>query len=563
MISILVRDFRGAERVDIECGPVAILAGKNGAGKTSTIQAVAAALTGKTLPIGGMTKGNAGALVRVGTGAGKVEVFGDDGGLARVLWPDCTCETEGAAPRASASAAGLESLVDMTTDARAQFLAGLLRSDPTREDFAAAMTDKELGDNQIVAPMWKLVCDKGWDGAHGLRKERGAELKGQWRQITGQNYGSAKAASYQPPNWSDDLASQTDRELEAAVADARAAHHCAIAAQAASGARRELLEADAGTLAENSQAVETHTREMTEAHATADRLRKERSELPPAQGVTGMPCPHCGGLVIEVQKDLAHKELQKAPEPLPEKELKELRLKRAALDGELSNVEVRANLAKAKLTAAQTALEASRRAQAELVKLPAETEGADVAAAEAAVLRAEQRLAAFMAKAGADDIHDRIASNEMVLEILAADGLRARKLAKVLDLFNGHQLAPLCEQAGWKPVAVTPAPAMAITYGGRDVRLCSASEQYRVRAVLQVAIAKLDGSGMLVLDAADILDAATRSALFAMLFGTELPALVAMTLSKPEQVPTGAREFAYWIEDGVAAPMMLERAEAA
>jgi hypothetical protein len=99
---------------------------------------------------------------------------------------------------------------------------------------------------------------------------------------------------------------------------------------------------------------------------------------------------------------------------------------------------------------------------------------------------------------------------------------------------------------------------MTLAYGGRAYRRSSTSEQYRVRAVVAVAMAKLDGSDMVVLDAADVLDGTTRSGLFALLDEAGLDALVCMTLTRREQVPDlAASELgaSYWIEDGIAQPL--------
>jgi hypothetical protein len=87
-----------------------------------------------------------------------------------------------------------------------------------------------------------------------------------------------------------------------------------------------------------------------------------------------------------------------------------------------------------------------------------------------------------------------------------------------------------------------------------------------VRAIVQVAMAKLDGSDMVVLDAADVLDGTTRSGLFAMLEESGLPALVCMTLTRREQVPDlAASELgaSYWIEDGIGQPLHAMREVAA
>jgi hypothetical protein len=193
---------------------------------------------------------------------------------------------------------------------------------------------------------------------------------------------------------------------------------------------------------------------------------------------------------------------------------------------------------------------------------PAEAE-IDVEAAKAKVAAAEQRLTGFRQKRKADDLHDKIMTNNAVIDILAPDGLRAKKLGHVLELFNTAQLGRLSLAASWNQVTVDA--EMTFAYGGRPYALLSTSEQYRVRAVLQVAMAHLDGSAMVVLDAADVLDGPTRSGLFDLLDEAGLPALICMTLSRREQVPDIEADglgMSYWIEDGVAQPLH-ELAEAA
>jgi hypothetical protein len=146
---------------------------------------------------------------------------------------------------------------------------------------------------------------------------------------------------------------------------------------------------------------------------------------------------------------------------------------------------------------------------------PAAEAGIDTAAAKQGLERAQHRVAARRQKKEADDLHQKIAGNDALLDILAADGLRAKKLAHVLELFNLAQLGRLSRAAEWNLVTIDA--EMNLAYGGRRYALLSTSEQYRVRAVLQLAMAQLDGSQMVVFDAADVLDGTTRSGLFAML----------------------------------------------
>jgi hypothetical protein len=78
---------------------------------------------------------------------------------------------------------------------RARVLAEYLRADPTFEDLQAELAEWPT---DTIAAVWRLIEQQGWDKAHALRKDRGAELKGRWRQITGLNYGSRIAANWRP-----------------------------------------------------------------------------------------------------------------------------------------------------------------------------------------------------------------------------------------------------------------------------------------------------------------------------------------------------------------------------
>jgi hypothetical protein len=279
-----------------------------------------------------------------------------------------------------------------------------------------------------------------------------------------------------------------------------------------------------------------------------------------------MPCPHCGGLIQWRQVNLATRVLEKAAEPIAANELKRRRVAIAEADGAI--MRLRGELAQQgrAIETARHEMHLALDAKAQLGKLPAAggSPADGVEAAAQRVAEAEAQLRAFRAKETADDLRDKVTSNDALLGILAPEGLRARKLGRVVEAFNSTQLQPLCEAAGWKPVALDP--ALSLSYGGRPYPLLSTSEQYRVRAIVQVAMARLDGSCMVVLDAADVLDGTTRSGLFALLDESGLDALVCMTLTRREQMPDlAASELgcSYWIEDGIAQPLNTMREAAA
>ncbi len=353
----------------------------------------------------------------------------------------------------------------------------------------------------------------------------------------------------------------TETDLITAVARAKAAHEQAIEAAAVSGAEREQLVTAAGLTAARQVALRDAETAVQAAATALDRATDARRLLPAAESDGGLPCPHCGAFVVIKRISLVETTLV-AAETIPQAELKKRRQAIAEADGEISRLGGELRAKQQAVATAKRDLEASVAARTQLSELrPSDKSAGDVETTRAAVETAQARLQGFRQKREADELRDKIRVNDQVLDVLAADGLRAKKLARVLDAFAA-QLKSMTDAAGWKVVAVEP--DMAVTYGGRPYALLSTSEQYRVRAVLQATIARVAGSDLVVIDAADVLDAPSRSGLFSMLGQAELSAVVFMTLSRREQVPDLASAdlgASYWLDDGVLEPLaQIERA---
>jgi hypothetical protein len=563
-ISFHIRNFRGIAAAAVEVDPLALIGGRNRAGKSSIAQAVGAVLCGNALPLDGLTKAMGGVLVRDGTSHASVVIEGESG-TARLDWPAGNLVEERDAPSASPYAAGLASIVTLSARERVRVLSDYLKAEPTRDDVRAALA--QLGEGPASEPVmtavWELLQQKGWDGAHEIRREKGAELKGQWRQVTGTAYGPRIAASWRPDLADEEL---SETELVALVEKADRERNRALAAEAVSSSERARLEAEAGK-------SDSATTELQQADAAVARLQREleeiqnrRAGLPSEYHYRGsMPCPHCGGALILRRASLVETRLEKAPEQISEAELKQMRREIAEADGAISRLAGALTVARGAQAAARAAVHNASAARSKLAEMPDAPRGSapDLAAARDALTRAEKRLGNFRQKREADDLHRRITSNDFLLDLLAPDGLRAKRLAEVLVAWNQGPLAALTAAAGWASVAVDT--DMTLTSGGRRFGLLSASEQYQVRTVLQVAMAQRDKSAMVVIDAADTLDAPNRNGLFAMLLQAEIPALVCLTLSRREQLPNLAqagRGVSYWIESQTAAPLPIERVAA-
>jgi hypothetical protein len=559
-----VRGFRGCERADIECAPLALVAGRNAAGKSSLAQATGAVLCGSALPFAGLSKASAGLLVKSGADVACV-VIKSESGTARIDWPSCQPSAQGEPPGASIWAAGLDSIALQPAKDRARILGEYLHADPTREDLAAALADIEIEAAAAVKMIWDLIEAQGWDGAHSLRKEKGTEYKGAWRQVTGANWGSRVGASWVPAGWQFEFEPPHENDLLAALALAKGNHDKAVAAAAVSGAERTRLAAEAAAVEARKDTLQQAEAKQEQLVGELDAARTARAALPPGTVDPGMPCPHCGAFVVLRRVNLAETRLEAAEAAPPASELKKRRDAIARGRWRCRRLTGQVQEADRAIDQTRNAMQMALDARYRLDKMPAPAgDLADVETAGTEVEAAEQRLTGFRQKRQADELHDKIMTNNAVIDILAPDGLRAKKLAHVLELFNTAQLGRLSLAAGWDMVSIDP--EMTLFYGSRPYGpLIAASEQYRVHAVLQVAMARLEQSQMVVLDPREFLDGITCSGLFDLLAEAGLPALVCLTLSRREQVPDLAAAglgMSYWIEDGVAQPLH-EPAEAA
>jgi hypothetical protein len=550
-MNVTIQNFRGIETAEIDVSGLALVAGSNASGKTSIAQAVAAALTGNATPLTGLRKSDAGILVRSGAAQGSIVLRGHDG-QAVVTWPEAKVATEGTPPQASSVAAGLESIAAMRPEDRAKALMPYLRAEPTVEDLAAALPDLKA---EHLDKLWESIGINGWDGAHGQARDKGVNLKGRWEHATGERYGSKKAATWLPEGWGDELEATSEQTLQDGLAQEREFLEAAIATHAISDDKRREMEEQAAGIPGIAVRVKDLDMEQQRIRSRVHAAKEDLRQMPYAGPPPIHPCPHCGeGLVIDGGK------ITRPPENLPTQaeidarqgEIAEKQKEVAALENEHAQ-------AVSAWKAVERELTAATRAKAELAKSSKPVgEYKDVEECREKVSRAEARLGAFLAKREADRIHAAVETNQGVIDVLAPGGLRARKLAEASRWFSADRLAPLCGKAGWRDVALDD--DLRPIYGDRPYPLLSASEQYRVRVVLQLAMARIDGSDMVVMDAADILDRQGRNGLMKMLIAAGIPALIGMTIVDPDKTPppdlaAAGRGKTYWVERGVVEPL--------
>jgi len=546
-----ITNFRGVSSAEIEIKKITLIAAPNGGGKTSTIQGLAAAMTGNTMPIDGLTKSSSGRLVRGGTASAEITIS-TDSGKATVIYPEARYDTEGQALTISPISAGIESLCDLDKKSRAQAVSQILKTEPTRDDLINELARNGIGNTDgtaspAVERLLKTIQSLGWDAAHKQAQEQTARLKGQWENETGENYGSKKASGWLPAEWEHDLGNTTAEHLAADLKQERAWWEVAVSDQAVNEAEIHRLSDLAANAPDLTQKIEQQRLAVGALYDTLQKMQRGVRDMPPIQQPQTQPCPHCGKPVsVEGGRVITPRLI--GPDEIEAR-------KNAIAETEKSIADTRSEMDRCNkdLVALQHQLQQAEDARKRLEGKKTKKVGTDTRSVDdcrARVARAEARLNAYNRWEKATQIHDSISGNQIVISVLAADGLRQMKLAEALSSFN-DMISVLCTAAGWKRIELRQ--DMGITYGGTPYMLLSKSEKYRCRVTLQATIAGIDNSGIILVDEADILDAVGRNGLFSMLLDCGLGSVVGMTINKRDQVPdlTGMGGISYWIQDGV------------
>lgn len=563
-----ISNFRGvAGQVELDLTGVTLVTGPNGSGKSSICQAVACALTGRPMPIAGLRTSAAGVLVHTGAAGGEVVLDGPDG-QAKVAWPAAKARSEGQAPQATEVAAGLDHVVWHKPGERAALLHRYLQAEPTREDLVKNLPNLST---EMVDKVWARIEanrsaeSNGWDLAHDEAKQKGARYKGQWEQITGERYGEKKAVSWVPAGWEDELATASEETLDADLAREREYLEALISTDAVSQDERRRLQDEAGQVEARRTALQQAEAASVDAEKALQAAKQEREGLPTADVEKGLLCPHCSQ-PVKITKFGAGTWLEKATaENLSEHDLKQRRLAIASCDGKIGQVSDELQRKQRAAHAARAQLEAAEVADTKLKALPPEHghDSEQVEAGRERVRRAEARLSAFKSWRDATRIHRQIETNAQVVGALAKEGVRQTVTAKAIQRFVTGQIQPFCRAAGWPEVTFDDGlePLLA----GRLYGLLSESEQWKVRTVIQLAMAGEDGSDLAIVDGADVLDRAGRNGLLKAIKKSGLSVLLAMTTedrgrNPPPDLVAAKLGRTYWIELGQASAWPLQKA---
>lgn len=593
--SIYAQNFLGIKSADLQLEtPVSVICGTNASGKSSLRDCIALALTADLGRVS--LKKEAAALIRDGADSAVCELTDADGdtyGVTITRFGKITDTQKGrAADPVLSYVLDAQRFAHLDATARRAFLFGLMgvKTDPGDIARRLEALGCHIGKVSRVVPLLR----SGFDAAAKEAKAKATEAKGAWRAITGETYGSEKGKTWASVVPKYDAAAAKELATELGHCDVAIEQWQRAAGKAqAEEQRRAELRAKLPALKEHAARIGRIEDKLATDEAELARLA---ADLAAAQAAAGA-APRVGLLhdlarslnavvllgavdrdsVVGAEADRALQAYEaqngklnaSGGDPAARERLPALAEARRLTDSAVAHD-------KRDLQAAQQAKDAAAAMEAELAEVPDASEAAEakqqletLKAQRVEVLKKADAMKSVKAAIDAAESktkqaalhHEDVAQWDAIGDALSPDGIPAEILIAAIGPVN-ERLGLSAADTGWPCPVITD--DMSITADGREYRLLSESERWRVDAMLAETVAHLSGARLLVLDRFDVLDLAGRAELLGWLdvlaeAGEIDTALVFGTLkSAPAILPTTIG--VHWIESGVVGQRALKEA---
>ena len=530
-LCIVVQNTLGIRKmaVDLPPGKVTEVCGPNSAGKTSLCIAAAAVLCHDANP-GGLKATEARRVYgHVGTEDARVEL--KNGEETLVAWLPLEARIEAPAnlePLCVPEAVGrVDFTAALSPRHRAELLQGVLLPPP--EQIAERLREQlgEWLEEKEIVGVLEAIEERGWSKAEGTYSDSALRDKRKWAKITGDgNWGADKAQDWRPDGWLSKWESMTPAEHERDIDASRSAlatlegeevlteqevEKAAAAKRSLPGLRKKataIVHAHARAKASAGEAEEAARAAATRSHSASTAYTVLAKQKEDAE--TNLSCPSCGSCLLLIDDELVEEDheaglqLDQAIDGARETREQAQNDYRGAEELRAEARE-RMEMAAVEMRSADDAVASATRV-ADVKGEPADTEARQRRRAdlerdiEEAVLRGQ--MIAQVRSAGLT--HESVLRNLRIAEAIGPKGVRAGLLEQGRSRLQGL-LHLLTEVSGW-PTLVVDKDAL---YGGphkRSLWMSSESEKWRYQAMMQIALAVMAGSPVVVLDRGDVLD---------------------------------------------------------
>ena len=575
---ITIQNYLGARSLETSTtAPIILLAARNGAGKSSTLEAVRHALGGDPSRVA--LKKDYGALLTRGATQGFSEITTDAGAFSIVLPSGKGNHSDDPALPFVLDA---HRFARMTADERRTFLFGLMRVSTS----GAAVLEKlkARGCDATKADQIAAELRAGFPAAEKAAQGHARDAKAAWKTVTGgEAWGKDKAAGWTAPKptetysreqvrAAEDLVNETDAEIEATnrqIGELRAA-----------GKQRADAEARAEELRQKAVRLPQIREKLARDEAEHAEWAAKLAALPPPGGKhqKTLGCPCCGAALMADQNG------ELVPYQLPENGAldEDLEAKRKQQQDAIdlfarSVANDRRDIAAAEAAAAELAdLEQKVASLPAISPAAAEVELESLKAdkkARAATL--ETMCAANRAAQAADETTRKAAGHHAdvlawlaIADALAPGGIPADLLGAALKTIN-DRLSYHSGLSYWPRVRISADMGIEQQYAEgadawRPYPLLSESEKWRADAMIAAAIAELSGLRIMLLDRFDVLDAQGREDFIYWLDGLASDGVLdsAIVAGTMKALPSGLPEtiLPIWLEGAAASEEMKQAA---
>ncbi|EIU4985796.1 AAA family ATPase [Pseudomonas aeruginosa] len=572
-----ITNFQGLRHAALDVSaPVLLVAGHNGAGKSSLLDAIAMAFNGQPRRVS--LKKEMDKLVTEGAKKGEAHVtFLDNGGDEQTAW--VMLPTGKSAPLADSPFlpyvldASLFAALDSKERRKVLFELSGASASPAEVGKRLESKGLDLKLFEKVKPLLRT----GFPAAVEQAKAYASEARGAWKAITGENYGSEKAVDWAPELVAtvvtDDQVAEAGKNLQQFEDDLAEAQQTLGASKQA----RQAADGRAQRITKLRDLVDLEPRRRNKL-STDEQNQDEWSEkvmaaeLASSGSVPHQPltCPHCQGAVdLQAGALVVHQPPEKIADAEAAKRLPEYREYLASAQRAVANSQrdldeclAAAEQIKALETESADAPSAEAIANGEQaineLRQARDASRAKLVALQEAMEAAAQREASI---AKAQAAHRDVVAWTGMADALSPTGIPAEILADAIGPVN-ELLQRLSGTAGWSPVQISA--DIDVTFGGRLYGLLSESERWRCDATLALTIATISGLRLALLDRLDVLDLPSRSQALTLLravtMDKEIDSVIVAGTLKEAMAKTPDWLQAVWINAGQLADQQHQAA---
>lgn len=527
-MKLTVTNFRGIKNAIIELSRITLITGANYQGKSSIIQALQAALC-TVLPFDGLKKNQAKLIVN-GNQKDSTVLFESPSGEQTIKYPTCESQSSGVPVNISEYASGLKSFALIPVKDRAKELQVILKSDPDKTNFDAAMAP--ILPIASSDKLWETIDKLGWDAAHEQVKTKCTQLKGEWCGITGERaYGSDKAGNWYPAEWEQDLTRKTIAELKSELVEAEKWYEIAVSNQAVSQSEIDGLKKQCADIAAYRKTVTDLETVIADKRKRKTNIEKSISEMQKPDPDT-CECPNCKTKLQYQNGTLILAEV------LTEKQIADRKKAMEAAQLSIFDLKTEIERHEADLSKARTTFTIAEQAEQKLKKLSARKTGEEnpqaIEKTKSDLERARNRLSVREKYDAAHSKHKAIIQNVAIIDVLSPNGLRKTSVANAMDKLHS-EIQKYSDLAKWADVLIDD--EMSVYMHGVPYSLLSKSEKFRCRTLLQIVFSKIIGDTLVIIDDIDELDADSRPGFLKLCLGTGLNFVLGMAESKTDRVP--------------------------